>query len=483
MSEGRLVAGAGCGYDLQTMKKYLTILAFVAAMPCCKGELEGGYEDSSVMDGGIKDTGGKDKAPPKDTKPGEDKPKGAGPKDTKPNPDKVKPPDKYVPPDSIKIPTTLKRTFKLKLPLFKSNSAWNQKATSASALSSSWDQIEHAYEKMRTASSWYGMDINYDKYSVPIFMAAKTKSNVYLCDYEGNTQHTSAKFPAGAKGGGPLSMPNPAGPIRPAGPTNTDADGHMVLYDPYTHTEHDMWQATTKRSGQCGSHGGGIQGTKVLEAGGYDFFDVYGAGSNYPNKWFSARAMGTPLLAGLILPEDVAVGEIKHALSFATHYPRNMNSSTPWQPYTSDWFYPASYTETGFCEDDSDALAGGQRLRLRNKIVGTSGSTINENNLAPITKMFIKALRTYGAYLVDNAQGFSFYAEDIHTGVLDLPLSKVNQLIGKASGTPLPAGKTKWQVVMEKLNTQVGQFSFGYGSSSSSMDTANFDVVTPAKKP
>ena len=39
--------------------------------------------------------------------------------------------DSYVPPDGLVLPTTLKRTFKLKLPLFQPNSAWNQRKSSA----------------------------------------------------------------------------------------------------------------------------------------------------------------------------------------------------------------------------------------------------------------------------------------------------------------------------------------------------------------
>jgi len=108
------------------------------------------------------------------------------------------------------------------------------------------------------------------------------------------------------------------------------------------------------------------------------------------------------------------------------------------QPRPSDYFYPASTTETDFYNTDSDALASGQRIRLKQTIVDEEGQPIDESELAPITRMYLAALRDYGAYLVDNAGGFTFYAEDVHTAVLHLSDDEVNALIGAAPGTPLP---------------------------------------------
>lgn len=56
-------------------------------------------------------------------------------------------------------------------------------------------------------------------------------------------------------------------------------------------------------------------------------------------------------------------------------------------------------------------------------------------------------LRNYGAYLVDNTGGFSFYAEDVHTAVLHLSDEEANALIGQPPGTTLPEGMTKWEIV------------------------------------
>ena len=157
---------------------------------------------------------------------------------------------------------------------------------------------------------------------------------------------------------------------------------------------------------------------------------------------------------------------------------------------SSDYFYPASTTETDFYNIDPYALASGQRIRLKQTLYDEDAKLIDEAELAPITKMYLAALRDYGAYLVDNAGGFTFYAEDIYTAVLDLADDKINALIGKPIGTPLPEGKTKWQIVMEKLGNDLELIPFAVGigdeeldPESAEIEISNFEVVEPAYIP
>jgi hypothetical protein len=256
-----------------------------------------------------------------------------------------------------------------------------------------------------------------------------------------------------------------------------------------TFTAYDYFAATTQRDGDCQSWGGGYTGNQILEAGEIDFFDLRGEGVNSDGN-SSARAHGTPLLAGLILPEDVASGAIEHALAFAIPGPRNL-SSDPYGPLNSDYFYPASTTETDFYSTNPHALAAGQRIRLKQILYDEDGDTIDENQLAPITRMFLTTLRSYGAYVVDNAGGFSFYAEDLHTANLNLTDDQVNALIGQPAGTPLPAGQTKWLIVIDQLATDLELIPFAYDESwqdgddpeTAVFDIVNFEMVDPATHP
>lgn len=163
--------------------------------------------------------------------------------------------------------------------------------------------------------------------------------------------------------------------------------------------------------------------------------------------------------------------------------PRNLSSEAG--EYTpADITYPAAVTETDFYSINPNALIMGQRLRLKNLIVDDEGNEIDESDLSPITKLFLKVFREYGAYIIDNAGGFVFYVEDIYSGALDLTDIQVNSLIGVEENTPMPSDKTKWQLVIEKLAAEIenlqiasGPWEDGQNPAEATIDYANFELV------
>lgn len=395
--------------------------------------------------------------------------------------------------NNIENTPSLIRSFAFSQSPFASDSAFNHIATQERILPKSGEQILVTYRVLRGDTTtlspglgglnWPFMDINYDNYTMPIFRMGSNKSSVLIRDYYGNLGWTNPKLPID-KAGGPVTVPAPAGYIRPAGPQNIDADGHLILYNPKTFLEYDFWQATTVKDSSGHSLGGGRIGTKILEAGMIDYFNTTKSGTN-PDKYYSARATGVPLLAGLILPEDIKRGVIKHALVFAIPGLRN-TATNPEYPKRTDYFYPASITEVYSINKNPNSLAAGQRIRLRQTIVNDKGIKINESKLAPITRIFLTALRTYGAYLVDSTgTGFSFYAEDVHTAPFNITNDQVNRLIGKPPGTPLP-NMPKWQIVNQKLSLELEHIPIAYGPwvegqdpSTATITTSNFDVIEP----
>ncbi|RZB38394.1 MAG: hypothetical protein SRB2_00142 [Desulfobacteraceae bacterium Eth-SRB2] len=389
---------------------------------------------------------------------------------------------------------SLFRDFTFSLPIFSSASPWNQKVNNSTVVPQNDQQILTLYRVLRgdttgfqpptttPVTTWPFIDINYDAYSVPIFAMGSGVQNVTVKDYNGNVSGNNSKLPTGQDG--KIQVPTLAGNIRPAGPQDTDADGHMVLFNTQTGIVYDFWQVTTSQDASGNSLGGGQTGTNILAMGAVDYFDTSATGIN-ADSISSARATGVPLLAGLILPEDIESGSIDHALCFAIPFPRNLNTANPFEPFSTDYFSPASTTETDYYSTNANALAAGQTIRLKQILVDEDGLTIDETGLSPITLMFLKALRTYGGIVVDNAGGFSFYAEDIHTGNLRLTEDQVNQLIGSPIGTQIPSGKTKWQLVLETLSLELEQIPMAYGPwtsgqnpSSATITTSNYEIVS-----
>ncbi len=150
------------------------------------------------------------------------------------------------------------------------------------------------------------------------------------------------------------------------------------------------------------------------------------------------------------MPEDFESGAIQHALVFAIPGPRNL-SPDPQELVSTEYVSPASVTETDYFSTNPNAMIMGQRIRLKDTLVDEDGEQIDEAQYAPATRILLQALRDYGAYLVDNAGGFVFAAEDVHTGLLDVTDDRVNELIGAAEGSALAADKTRWQIVMETV--------------------------------
>jgi len=387
---------------------------------------------------------------------------------------------------------TLLRDFKIKTPLFASNSPWNQKASDVAVLPNSNEQIvllfrvllgdKSTLEPRDDASGMNEpfpvMHINYDEYTMPIFKTGQGTQKISMVDYEGNESWSNEKIKTDSAE--KAIVPNASGPIRAANPKGIDSDGHLVLYSPDTRIEYDFWQAEVVKG-----KGSGNVGQQIIDAGAIDFFDTTKMGVN-PNGYYSARTVGTPLLAGLLLPEDIENGAIKHAMSVAIPGLKVTNTDDTSDPSPSDYFYPASATEDEYLNTDSDSLAAGQRLRLKNQLVYEDGESIDEEELAPVTKVFLDAMREYGAYIVDNAGGLIFYSEDISTANIDLADEKIMEL-ADLPGKTLPEDKTKWQILMEALNKDINEIPLAAGSweqdpEDAKMGTTNFEVIENAKR-
>jgi hypothetical protein len=395
------------------------------------------------------------------------------------------------------------RTFKLPNQLFASSSAWNQPADHIAVIEGNEKYVAKTFEILDEIGAG-GIWINHVQFTFPIFRTKDLEiRDREVRSYEGD-QWPPLTIPWYRNSAGQIiarGIPLSDGPVRASEPqgANSATDGALILYNPDTCEEYDFWQATTFEA-----QGGGVEGDAILKAGGISWFhvDESAPGSQLPvsDANFvgtlprgSGRATGVPYLAGLLVPEDFERGVVSHALAFVLPRLRHTICAQLGDP--PDYVYPATNTETKNFTREPFSLAAGMRIRLREQIVDKTGATIDESelntDLAPVTRMFFRALREYGAYLVDGGGGFAFGAEDQWTANLNLSLEELSDLVllDVPTITELLEKdcKTKWQILMEKLNDQLSWQLGANGPSAipfaASTTTGNFDIVENATVP
>jgi hypothetical protein len=175
------------------------------------------------------------------------------------------------------------------------------------------------------------------------------------------------------------------------------SDGHMLLVDPNVRTTWDFSVAKKLSDGSW-------------TASRIDIWDLTGEGYRQPfsgDYWwtYGARGSGFPLIAGLIRPEEIEAGEIKHALVCATPINRKIRVSS------SGKFElcgpPASRTD-GY-GIGSKYILEGARLQLDPNL------DLDSLNLSPATKVIAKAMQKYGMYNGDNSTDFNIYFQNLGT--------------------------------------------------------------------
>jgi len=103
-----------------------------------------------------------------------------------------------------------------------------------------------------------------------------------------------------------------------------------------------------------------------------------------PDGWTSADAAGLPILPGLVRYDEVAAGEIKHAIRFTA-------------PLTQKaYLWPARH----YASDDSnqDLPPMGLRLRLR--------ADYDTSGFPPQARVILEAMKKYGIVLADNGSAW-----------------------------------------------------------------------------
>ncbi|MGA3164851.1 MAG: hypothetical protein ABSF14_01900 [Terriglobia bacterium] len=128
-----------------------------------------------------------------------------------------------------------------------------------------------------------------------------------------------------------------------------------------------------------------------------------------PDGWTSADAAGLPILPGLARYDEVAAGEIKHALRLTVYQSQR------------GYIHPATH----FASSSSDPSLPPMGLRLRLK------ASYNISTYTGQAKIILTALKKYGVIVADN--GSSWYITGApDPGWVDTDLDQLKQVLGSA---------------------------------------------------
>ena len=167
---------------------------------------------------------------------------------------------------------------------------------------------------------------------------------------------------------GPYPIP-PDAPIE--GGPNSNGDRHVLVLERDNCILYELYDAWPQNGGISWHAGSGA------------VFDLH-SNDLRPDTWTSADAAGLPILPGLIRYDEVAAGEIRHAIRFTAPQTRNAH------------VWPARH--------DASSLSGaqyppmGQRFRLK------AGFDIS--GFSPQARVILQALKTYGMILADNGSAW-----------------------------------------------------------------------------
>lgn len=174
---------------------------------------------------------------------------------------------------------------------------------------------------------------------------------------------------------GPYPMPDNA-PIEGWNPASTQpltekqavrerGDRHVIVIDPVRGLEYDYWQGRRVN--------GAWQGTNEAT------FDLK-TNALRPEGWTSSDAAGLPLLPLTVRYEDVASGEVKHAIRFTV------------QRTAAAYVYPATHKASR--RNDPNLPRMGERFRLK--------ADVDISGLSPHAQAVAKGLKKYGMINADN---------------------------------------------------------------------------------
>jgi hypothetical protein len=160
------------------------------------------------------------------------------------------------------------------------------------------------------------------------------------------------------------------------------SDGHMTIVSADGTKDWEFWRATKISPS-------GITAAVIVQ------WNLTGQGYSSSRDENSARGSGTPLISTSLRAEE-ALNGITHALGITV------------PSVSGDYIYPVATHSDG--DAGSNAIKYGMRFVLRSDYPVPGSASVGERNI-------IAALKTYGAYVVDQGASFELDADSTHPGI------------------------------------------------------------------
>ena len=168
-------------------------------------------------------------------------------------------------------------------------------------------------------------------------------------------------------------------------------DANLAVWQPSTDTLWEFWHFRSAADGFHAGYGGRM--LNVSSSPG-NYMDILGPGGTYVERsWWGTTAAKFSLVAGVITLQDLARGEIDHALCLSLPQVRSGVFALPAQATDGTYSGP-------------NAIPEGAHLRLNPSL------NLDALHLAPIVLMIARAAQRYGIIVVNTGGGVGFRGED-----------------------------------------------------------------------
>ena len=251
-------------------------------------------------------------------------------------------------------------------PVFPANNYWNTPVDSLPVHASSATWVNSIGAATRLHPDWG--NVLADNYGIPFVTVNGSQPRVPIVfDADGYADESDP---------GPFPIP-PSAPIE--GGSASDGDRHVITVDTTNCMLYELYYAFPV---------GGGTSWRVYSSAKYDLR----SNASRPAGWTSADAAGLAIFPGLVRWDEVAAGEIQHAIRFTASAIWGRNNGNPY------YLWPARHWSGS--SSDSSRPPMGARFRLK--------SAFDISRFDARTQVILRAFKKYGMVLADAGSNWYF---------------------------------------------------------------------------